>query len=147
MVLVIVYLLTVWVISTHGTFHIYHTFSHHVYLITMSQVVGLPNKSYKPNTNTAWVRTWPCKLQKGALDSQPQVINLPVVCPWSVVLSGTPASSTTKTGHHDMVEILLKVALNTIKSNHNHCVVLFIYWEFLTFTIIIMLCYLYNWSS
>jgi hypothetical protein len=25
---------------------------------------------------------------------------------------GTPASSTTKTGHHDIAEILLKVALN-----------------------------------
>jgi len=34
---------------------------------------------------------------------------------------GTPASSTTKTGRHDIVEILLKVALNTInhiKSDH-----------------------------
>jgi hypothetical protein len=34
--------------------------------------------------------------------------------------SGNPASSTTTTGHHDMTEILLKVALNTkinIKSN------------------------------
>jgi hypothetical protein len=33
---------------------------------------------------------------------------------------GAPASSTTKTGHHDIAEILLKVALNTknqIKSN------------------------------
>ena len=33
---------------------------------------------------------------------------------------GTPASSTTKTGPHDIAEILLKVALNTknqIKSN------------------------------
>jgi aspartate 1-decarboxylase len=33
---------------------------------------------------------------------------------------GTPASSTTKTGHHDIAEILLKVALTTInqmKSN------------------------------
>jgi hypothetical protein len=31
---------------------------------------------------------------------------------------GTAASSTTKTGHHDIAEILLKVALNTkIKSN------------------------------
>jgi hypothetical protein len=30
---------------------------------------------------------------------------------------GTPASSTTKTGCHDIVEILLKVALNTIKIN------------------------------
>jgi hypothetical protein len=30
---------------------------------------------------------------------------------------GTQASSTTKTGHHDIAEILLKVALNTKKSN------------------------------
>ena len=28
---------------------------------------------------------------------------------------GSPASSTTKTGRHDITEILLKVALNTIK--------------------------------
>ena len=34
-----------------------------------------------------------------------------------MVLSSTPASSTTKTGRHDIAEILLKVALNTIKSN------------------------------
>jgi hypothetical protein len=32
---------------------------------------------------------------------------------------GTPASSNTKTGHHDIAEILLKVALNTIKSNQS----------------------------
>jgi hypothetical protein len=33
---------------------------------------------------------------------------------------GTPASSTTKTGRHDIAEILLKVALNTInKINQN----------------------------
>jgi hypothetical protein len=34
----------------------------------------------------------------------------------------SPASSTTKTGRHDIAEILLKVALNTknqIKSNRN----------------------------
>jgi hypothetical protein len=31
-----------------------------------------------------------------------------------VVLSGTPASSTTKTGCHDIAEILLKVVLSTI---------------------------------
>jgi hypothetical protein len=29
---------------------------------------------------------------------------------------GTPASSTTKTGRHDIAEILLKMALNTNKS-------------------------------
>ena len=32
---------------------------------------------------------------------------------------GTPASSTTKTSLHNIAEILLKVALNTIKSKSN----------------------------
>jgi hypothetical protein len=32
---------------------------------------------------------------------------------------GTPASSTTKTRHHDIAEILLKVALNTINQSIN----------------------------
>jgi hypothetical protein len=31
----------------------------------MSKVVGLPNNSYKPITNTAWVRARICELQKG----------------------------------------------------------------------------------
>jgi hypothetical protein len=31
---------------------------------------------------------------------------------------GTPASSTTKTGRHDIAEILLNVALNTKNQNH-----------------------------
>jgi hypothetical protein len=35
---------------------------------------------------------------------------------------GTPASSTTKTGRHDIAEILLKVALNTI--NQINCIIL-----------------------
>ena len=60
-----------------------------------SQVVGLPNNSYKLITNTAWVRAQLCKLQKGQFSP------------------GTPASSTIKTGRHDIAEILLKVALNT----------------------------------
>ena len=30
------------------------------------------------------------------------------------MVGGSPASSTTKTGRHDIAEILLKVALNTI---------------------------------
>jgi hypothetical protein len=37
-----------------------------------------------------------------------------------VVLSGTPASSTTKTGRHDIAEILLKVALKHQKSNQSN---------------------------
>ena len=49
---------------------------------------------------------------------------------------GTPASSTTKTGRHDIAGILLKVALNTKNQNQNqiqsavilyilHCIALF----------------------
>jgi hypothetical protein len=40
----------------------------------------------------------------------------------SVVLPtpGTPASSTTKTGRHDIAEILLKMALNTKNQSINH---------------------------
>jgi len=37
-----------------------------------------------------------------------------VTCGRSVAFSGTPVSSTNKTDHHDITEILLKVALNTI---------------------------------
>ena len=32
---------------------------------SMSQIVGLPNNSYKAITNTVWVRVRLCKLQKG----------------------------------------------------------------------------------
>ena len=56
--------------------------------------------------------------KKGALDLQPQVIKF--TSQWFSL--GTPASSTTKTDRHDITEILLKVALNTInqiKSNQS----------------------------
>jgi hypothetical protein len=36
---------------------------------------------------------------------------------------GTPASSTTKTGRHDIAEILLKVALNKIKIKSNQIII------------------------
>jgi hypothetical protein len=39
---------------------------------------------------------------------------------------GTPASSTTKTGRHDIAEILLKVVLNT-KNQSNQSILLFIF--------------------
>ena len=52
--------------------------------------------------------------KKGALDSQPQVIKVYQLLAHGRWFSpGTPASSTTKTGCHDIAEILLKVALNT----------------------------------
>jgi hypothetical protein len=42
------------------------------------------------------------------------------VCQW--FSPGPQVSSTNKTDHHDIIEILLKVALNTIKqTNNGHC--------------------------
>ena len=81
----------------------------------MSWVVGLPYNSYKPITNTAWVRAWLCTLQKGCTRlaaTSDKVCKLFAHGRW--FSTGTPASSTTKTGRHDIAEILLKVALNTI---------------------------------
>jgi hypothetical protein len=78
----------------------------------MSYVVRLPNNSYKPITNTAWVCARLCKLQKRehSTHSRP----------------GTLASSTTKTGRHDIAEIMLKVALNTIKIKSNIFMTLYV---------------------
>ena len=62
-----------------------------------------------------------CKLQKGCTrlaSASDKVCQLLAHGQW--FSPGTPASSTTKTGHHDIAEILLKVALsaiNQIKSN------------------------------
>ena len=64
---------------------------------SMSQVVGLPNNSFKPIT--AWIRARLYKLQKGYTRL--------------AAASDKVAYSTTKTGRHDIVEILLKVALKT----------------------------------
>ena len=53
--------------------------------------------------------------QNGALDSQTQVIKfISLLAHGRWFSPGTPASSTTKTGRHDIAVILLKVALNTI---------------------------------
>ena len=54
--------------------------------------------------------------KKGALDSQPQVIVYQLLAHGRWFSPGTPASSTTKTGRHDIAEILLKVALKHQKS-------------------------------
>jgi hypothetical protein len=58
-----------------------------------------------------WVRTRLCKLQKGCTRlaaASDKVYQLLGHCRWFSL-----ASSTTKTGHHDIAEILLKVALST----------------------------------
>jgi hypothetical protein len=78
----------------------------------MNQVVGLLNNSYNPITNTAWVRARLCKLQKRCTRlavTSDKVYQLLAHGRWF-----SPASSTTKTGHHAIAEILLKVALSTI---------------------------------
>jgi hypothetical protein len=72
-------------------------------------------------TNTAWVRARLCKLQKVCTllaVASDKVYQLLAHGRW--FSPGTPVSSTTKTGCHDIAEILLQVALNTInqiKSN------------------------------
>jgi hypothetical protein len=84
--------------------------------------VGLPNSLYKSITNTTWVRARLCKLQKGLTPlaaASDKVYQLLANGLW--FSPGTPASSTINTGRHDIAEILLRVALNTInqiKSNH-----------------------------
>jgi hypothetical protein len=50
----------------------------------------------------------------------PFLQNTEFVFPWSWFSPGTPASSITKTGRHDIAEILLKVALNTINQSTNN---------------------------
>jgi hypothetical protein len=72
-----------------------------------------------PITNTAWVRFRFCKLQykKGCTrlaTASDKAYQLFAHGQW--FSPGSPASSTTKTGHHDIAEILLKVALKHQKS-------------------------------
>jgi len=83
----------------------------------MSLVAG-SNNSYKPITNTAWVRARLYNYKKGCTRlaaASDQVYQLLAHGRW--FSPGTPASSTTKTGRHDITEILLKVALNTKNQN------------------------------
>jgi hypothetical protein len=62
--------------------------------------------SYKPITNTAWVRARFCKLQKGCIQfaaASDKVYQLLDHCRW--FSPGTPASSTTKAGPRDIAQI------------------------------------------
>jgi hypothetical protein len=74
----------------------------------------LTTNTYNPITNTAWVRTPLCKLQKRCTrlaTASDKVYQLLAHGRW--FSPGIPAYSTTKTGRDDIAEILLKVALNT----------------------------------
>ena len=84
----------------------------------MNQLVGSPNNSYKPITNTAWVRAGFVNYKKGCTRlaaASDKAYQLLAHGRW--FSPGTPASSTNKTGCHDIAEILLKVALNTKNKN------------------------------
>ena len=56
--------------------------------------------------------------KKGALDSEPQVIKL-ISCLFMVggSLLGTPASSTTKAGRHDIAKNIAEIGVKHNKSN------------------------------
>ena len=77
----------------------------------MSWVVG-SNNSYKPITNTAWFAPGFVNYKKRCTRlaaSSDKVIQLLAHGRW--FSPGTLTSSSTLTGHHDIGEILLKVAL------------------------------------
>jgi hypothetical protein len=81
---------------------------------SMSEEVVFPNNTYKPAPIRRRFASGFVNYQKSALDSQPQVIK------YQLLAHGrwfSPSSSTTKTGRHDIAEILLKVALNTINQS------------------------------
>jgi hypothetical protein len=67
-----------------------------------------------PTTYGSWIYNYPCNQCLSPLDSR----LCGKVCQWLTTghcfFLGTPVSSTNKTDHHDITEILLKVALNTI---------------------------------
>ena len=68
----------------------------------------------KKNPHTSLSPIWLCKLQKGCTrlaTASDKVYQL--LAHDRCFFPGTPASSTTKTGRHDITEILLKVALKT----------------------------------
>ena len=74
----------------------------------MGQVVGLPNNSYKPITNMAWVRTRLCKLQKGSTRlaaARDNVYQLLAHDRWFSLASPT---TNTASGHLDIAESCVK---------------------------------------
>jgi hypothetical protein len=79
--------------------------------------------------NTDWVQAWLCKLQKGCTRLTAACDNVCQLLAHGQWFSpGTPASSITKTGRHDIAEILLKVAL---KHQINQSLIIYIYTYFL----------------
>ena len=86
---------------------------------SMSQVVGSLSNSYKPITNMAQVLARLCKLQEWCTRfaaASDQVYQLPAHGWW--FSPGTPASSTTKTGCHDI--FCLSLSFLNFNDRHIH---------------------------
>jgi hypothetical protein len=120
-----VHVLYILPVSVHIVFHICNALSkfleNHIRSYFFFQTLNFMflYNSYKPITNTMWVSSRLCKLQKGCIRLAPasdKVYQLLVHGRW--FSPGTPSSSTTKTIRHDIAEILLKVALNTIHQSN-----------------------------
>ena len=100
----------------------------------MSQVVGLPKNSYKPTTVSPIRHGFApgfANYKKGCTRlaaTSDIVYQLLAHGRW--FSPGTLASSTTKTGRHDIAEIFLKVGLNTknlaLQQNWQYCTWIFV---------------------
>jgi len=102
--------------------YIFNILPEHGWLIELGSWITNP---YKPITNTAWVRAWLCKLQKRCTRLAAASDKVYQLLAHGYSLQVTPASSTTKTGRHDIAEILQNVALITI--NQINSLLYFIY--------------------
>ena len=92
-----------WNLLGIGNVHVHNYSKFNLQQGSMSQVVGLPNNSYKPITNMVWVRARLCK--KGCtrlVAASDKVYQLFAHGRW--FFPCTPASSTSKTGRHDIAE-------------------------------------------
>jgi hypothetical protein len=85
-----------------------------VFNATFSNVSVISCRPVLVVANTAWIRARLCKLQKWCTRfaaASDKAYQLFAHARWFSPV--TPASSTTKTGRHDITETLLKVALKT----------------------------------
>ena len=79
-----------------------------------SWCITVKKRRFEKHRGPAWVCALLCKLQKGCtplVAANDKVYQLLAHGRW--FSSGSPTSSTTKSGRHDIAEVFLKVALNT----------------------------------
>ena len=105
-------------------FHIYSLMAHQHLTPSGFESYQVNFHSYL-TTNTVWVRARLCKLQKGCTGlavASDKVYQLLAHGRW--FSPGTPASSSCKTGHHNIAEILLKVTLKHPKKKKKSSIIL-----------------------